>query len=79
MRSLKSLKHPLRSEYQAETDFSRGYGMVFYDVDDIDIYDPFYKIRRFINHIVSTPLRLYDLKKYAIKTNKIRFQGMYDE
>ena len=53
--------------------------MVFYDVDDIDIYDPFYKIRRFINHIVSTPLRLYDLKKYAIKTNKIRFQGMYDE
>jgi len=50
--------------------------LVFYDIENRDIDDPLYKVRKLINHIVSTSLKLYDPDKYlTIDESMIKYNG----
>ena len=52
--------------------------LVFYDVDDRDIDDPLYKIRKFVDHIVSTSIKLYEPDQYlTIDESMIKFNGRH--
>ena len=50
--------------------------LAFYDVDDADVDDPLYKIRRLISHVVTTSLKLYEPEQYlTIDESMIKFNG----